>query len=967
MKEWNGSPLEKNTGKELLPQDDKSIIGHYLINLDGSFHYASFGFLNIYGYTIDELKQLTIFDIIAPEDIPTVKGNIEDRLQKGHLDISYQVRGIRKDGRTILLGIHSHMFQSENEQPLLMGIIFDVTEQQETRDELRKTNQNLNAFIAATPLALISLNLQANVILWNPAAEEMFGWKTDEVMNKPLPTVLEEDLEKWQQSFQYIIQGNHLKNQEHKRKKKDGSIIDVSISTAPTYSNDGKINGYMAIVKDISERKQREAQIAETLKELRDLKYALDAAATVSITDVDGNILYVNDEFCRVSGYPREELIGKDHRLINSDFHPKDFFTRMWDRIKSGETWRGEVLNRTKNRTFWWADVTIIPFLNDRGEPYQFIAIRSDITERKTMEKAISQQREELRLSEARFRSLVQNSHDMISILDKKGHFRYINPPFENISGYKIESLIGTNIFDFVHPDELAQAKAEFEQFVQRSGEALKKEYRLLHADGSWVHCQITFTNLYHEKSINGIVCNLRDITHSRKAEEQIKYMAYYDHLTALPNRRLFEKQLSEEFELAKSSKSKLALMFLDLDSFKLINDSLGHETGDKLIQETARRLQNGIVNKVMVARMGGDEFTVIIRNIMDEYHAREISQQVIQLFEDPFIIDNQELSITTSIGVCIYPINANSPQELLKNADLAMYLAKERGKNKYQIYTSTQNYGGNKFYTLQHDIRNALKRNEFFLNYQPIVELKSSKLIGAEALIRWNHPKWGIVSPNEFIPSAEESGLINKIGEWVLYNACRQAKTWQETGYPPIVMSVNFSMLQFLQSDIIETIENILTKTRLEPRWLEIEITETAIVKNESHVLNKIEELKDIGVKIAIDDFGAGYSSLSYLKKFKVNTLKIDRSYINEILSDSENKEIVSTIIQLARKMNIKTVAEGVETIEQLSVLLENDCDRVQGYLFSKPLISERFAEILKNGVYCQGDKILKAGSVRS
>lgn len=740
--------------------------------------------------------------------------------------------------------------------------------------------------------------------------------------------------------------------------KGNTSLVNKPNKKMNTYNPKNKLQKNN-ISNHIENPEQKETIIDNAMIELRNLKFALDQAATVSITDINGRIIYVNDKFCEVTGYCREELLNKTHRIVKSGYHPEHYYQKMWATILSGSTWKGEVLNHKKDGSNWWADVTITPFLNDNNEPYQFIAIRSDITERKNMEEVIRQKTEELQLSEARFRSLVQHSHEMISILDKNGTILYSNFSTENISGYSSDELIEKNIFDFIHPADFKEATKGYQELLLKPGETLKSVYRLKHANGSWRYYELIFTNLIHEKSIQGITGNIRDITESKKAANQIHHMAYFDHLTSLPNRRFFEKQLTEELIQAKQANLSLSVMFLDLDGFKYINDSLGHETGDKLLKAVGIRLNKAKAdNKTMVFRIGGDEFTIISSDIADLAQVNQNSQQILELFKQPFLIDSYELFITTSIGVSIFPQNGNSVQELVKNADSAMYQAKEKGKNNYQVHSSTLKISNDKKFMLQNDLRKAIERDEFSLHYQPIIDLSTNKLIGAEALIRWNHPLWGIISPTEFIPLAEQRGLIGQIDEWVLNNACKQTKVWQDLGLPPIKISVNFSPMQFSHANIVEIVDKVLAQTGLEPTWLEIEITETTLLKNEALVFEKIEKLKSKGISIAIDDFGTGYASLSYLRKFNVNTLKIDKIFIKDLWLNSNSKEIVSAIIQLAKKMNITTVAEGVETLEQLAILSKNNCDIVQGFLFSKPLSRGKFEELLKEG-FCLPEKI--------
>lgn len=553
--------------------------------------------------------------------------------------------------------------------------------------------------------------------------------------------------------------------------------------------------------------------------------------------------------------------------------------------------------------------------------------------------------------------TVFQNSPLALIALDSNMIVQYWNKTSEKMFGWKEEEVVG-QAFPIIPDFESVKFKKMFEGIM--AGNSVPSiEAKRLRKDGTLIDATISPMPWYdNDQKVKGYLVLINDITNYkhiedelRNQEEKTEHMAYFDYLTGLPNRRLFEEELRRNFEEAKQSQSVLALMFLDLDGFKFLNDTLGHKIGDKLLKEVAYRLNNIRRLKDFVSRIGGDEFTVILPNLkeLDEIH--DVAQDILKLFELPFRVDNYELFITTSIGISLYPYGSNNIQDLVKNADLAMYRAKDEGKNKYQIFSPTMNISTYKKFTLQNDLRKAVQEKNIFLLYQPRVDSKSNKIVGAEALARWKHPEWGVVSPEEFITLAEESGLINTIGEQLLYEACTQNKKWQDQGYDPIKISVNFSALQFLQANIVDTVEKILAATELDPKWLEIEITETVVMENEANIALKLEQLREMGISIAIDDFGTGYSSLSYLKKLKPSTVKIDKSFIQQIPIDIENTEIATAVIKLSEKLKIDVVAEGVETCEQYAYLRKIHCHELQGYLFSKPIPTEEFESLLEKG----------------
>lgn len=537
-----------------------------------------------------------------------------------------------------------------------------------------------------------------------------------------------------------------------------------------------------------------------------------------------------------------------------------------------------------------------------------------------------------------------------VSVTDAEGTILYANDRLCEVCQYSREELLGNNHRLFLsgqHPEEFYN---ELWQSISKgqvwSGEICSKA-----KDGSIWRGQATIVPLLNEKGVlHQYIGICQDITAMEHSEEKYCPYVYYDFLTKLPNRRLFEWQLEEAVRAAEAVGSTVSLMLINVHGLKFVNESLGMKTGDQLLQLAAMRLQQILLSAQGLARIDGNEYAIILPNI-SERDLIQLAKRIIQQFAQPFFIGEYELYVKVSIGMSMYPDDSNSVEDLMKNASLAMNYSKAAAPNDYQLYSDNIQNQSKKELILKSDLRKALKENEFFLYFQPRIDPKSDAIIGAEALIRWKHPKYGVISPLEFIPLAEEEGLIGQIGEWVLYTACWQNKKWQDAGLPKIIISVNYSVIQFLQSDMIREVERVLQETGLAPQYLEIEITETAFMKDQSVVSKKIEILQSMGIKTAIDDFGTGYASLSYLKNLKTNTLKIDSSFIEGIPLESVSSEIVSSIIRLAKRLNIRTVAEGVETLDQLRILKEIHVDEIQGYLYSKPVSTEEFEKLLRQG----------------
>jgi diguanylate cyclase (GGDEF)-like protein len=434
------------------------------------------------------------------------------------------------------------------------------------------------------------------------------------------------------------------------------------------------------------------------------------------------------------------------------------------------------------------------------------------------------------------------------------------------------------------------------------------------------------------------------------QAEEAVKYVAMHDTVTNLPNRVMFNQRLEQAIAQAQRHTRQLALMFIDLDRFKNINDTLGHETGDQLLRDVAERLKVNLRSGDIVARLGGDEFVVLLEDLSDAVSVGNVAEKLIGALGCNFVIAGREVHITASIGISTYPGDAHDVRSMMKYADIAMYRAKEQGRNTFQFYSDHINVHSLERLTLESQLRGALERDELVLYYQPVLDTKRGDIIGMEALVRWRHREWGLLSPAKFIGIAEETGLIVPIGQWVLHTACTQQRSWIELGLPPIRIAVNLSPRQFVHRHLIDDITQALQSTKFDPSWLELEITETTVMHNAQRAVALLGELKQMGIRIAIDDFGTGYSSLAYLKRFPINTVKIDRSFVADVPQDPTNTAITQAIIAMTHSLGLKVTAEGVETAEQVSFLREQGCEEMQGYYFSRPLPVVEATALLKS-----------------
>jgi diguanylate cyclase (GGDEF)-like protein/PAS domain S-box-containing protein len=536
-----------------------------------------------------------------------------------------------------------------------------------------------------------------------------------------------------------------------------------------------------------------------------------------------------------------------------------------------------------------------------------------------------------------------------IMITDEGGEIVWTNPSFSALSGYSAEEVIGKN------PRLLNSGKQD-KSFYQhmwatiRSGKVWRGEIVNRRNDGSCYTEEMTITPvLSQSQKISHFVAIKQDITERKLTEERVQFLAYYDALTGLPNRTLLQDRVTKALGGARRQKDKVALLFFDLDRFKDINDSLGHSVGDLLLQQVAERLKTWGREQDTVARVGGDEFLILLTGLKDIADAAVAAKRIVGAMTTEFIVQGHALNVSCSIGVSIFPEHGADGETLIKNADAAMYSAKNNGRNNFRFFTQDMNAQVVERLTLESGLRLALEKKQLFLVYQPQMDIATRQIIGLEALLRWQHPELGLVPPDKFIRIAENSGLIVPIGEWVLRTACSQARKWQDEGVPAVTVAVNVSAIQFRQEGFCELVRSVLHETGLAPQYLELELTESLLLSNADVTFSVLQELEAMGLKLAIDDFGTGYSSLSYLKQFPVSKLKVDRSFIRDVAINPDDAAITTAIISMAKSLNLKVIAEGVEDEAQMTLLRAHHCDEIQGYYFSKPLAPEDAAVKLR------------------
>jgi diguanylate cyclase (GGDEF)-like protein/PAS domain S-box-containing protein len=670
-------------------------------------------------------------------------------------------------------------------------------------------------------------------------------------------------------------------------------------------------------------------------------------------TDMAGKWVFLNDAWKEITGFEVKESIGtyfEEYIHIEDRERNKQLWSSLLSKEK--EYCRHKLRYITKNRDLKWIEVYVVLLIDKENNITGFSGTLMDVTETVELQDRLNEKANILyEIAEASkndFKRTVQNLQNMV--------FKLVKNKYGDFEFTLVEGKIAKK-FGFVTEEVRGKKPSEvLEQSIARKL-ILSCEETFRGKDSSFEFNMgnetfyATLSPIIENDEVVEVVATTTNITELKEAEYKISRMSYYDDITELANRVLFKEWVDFAISHANIEKGSLAIMYLDLDQFKFVNDTIGHSSGDQLLKSVAKRLRNHIPKEALISRMGGDEFNILIPFIDEQKEITYVANDVLNVFQVPFILKKKEYFITASVGISTYPLDGLDYETLMKNADMAMYRAKANGRNNYQFYTNSLNAFAHERLDMERSLRKAIEKNEFVLFYQPKVDIKTGSISGSEALVRWIHPKQGIIPPFKFIPLAEETGLILQMGEWILRTALEQNKKWINKGYDYLTVAVNVSVKQFQQKDFVDTVKDILIETQYNPELLELEITESILMEDTNRNIGILNELKKIGIKISLDDFGTGYTSLSYIRKFAVNVLKIDKSFIDEITNNDTDSAITVAIINMANSLNLKVVAEGVETKEQLDFLKNQNCNEIQGYYFSKPVVAEEFEKMLNEG----------------
>lgn len=880
-------------------------------------------------------------DAVHPGDRSRVDEAIHRALYRGS-PYRLEHRIIRADGSERFVEAEGEVSFDADEVPVLMtATICDRTDSRLAERALRDAENRFRFAFETCPDAVSLSRLRDRVhVDVNPAFTEIVGYGRAETLGRS-----GDELELWpeqgrrEESIQQLCRNGAFRNLEVPFRRKDGEIR-IALMSASLCMIGGEAH-FFTYLRDITDLRRAEA-------ELQTLSHAVEqSSVAMVITDPAGEIQYVNEMFTTLTGHTRDGVVGQTPRLLNSGFTPRDVYSDLWATITAGANWRGEMLNRRKDGQLYWANALISPVRDAEGRIRNFVGVQVDITDQKLAER-------ELRESEERFRAMAESSLIGLAI-ERDDRAVFVNQTF-------------AAIFGFAAPDEIMALPSLSSLFVAEDWAVLRRsleaealpgtvvdreayrhhEYRGRRRDGQliWLHTQTRTIPWNGGGPARQLI--VVDVTLRKSYEEQLSRQANFDAVTALPNRSLAFDRLRTAIAGARRHQRKVGVLFIDVDHFKKINDALGHGAGDRFLRQLALRLISCVREEETVGRLGGDEFLIILPQVSGSADVERIARRILDAVAQPFVLEGQELFVSISLGICLFPDDGDEADVLLRHADAAMYQAKEQGRGTVRFFTSELNERMRERIRIEAAMRRAIDRNEFTLDFQPLIDLSTFDVVGAEALLRWNSEALGAIPPDRFIPVAEDTGLIVELGSWALQTACRQLALWHAAGFSGIRLCVNVSSRQFRRSNLVETVRDALTRHALKPEALELEITESLLMEDVAEVEATLRRLESCGVRLAVDDFGTGYSSLSYLGRFPLDTLKIDRSFTAGISTEGTQAPLIEAMIVMAHRLSLDVIAEGVETIEQLNFLLAQGCDIAQGYYFSRPISAEAFLKFL-------------------
>jgi len=903
--------------------------------------YSNEAFQKLSGYSDRQLGELSSFLLlVSNNDRSRVEKNLSV-FQEGHEALEHIEFHLRKaNGRSV--AVEAVVSRWPEEGP---GRIVVLAHETSKRHSVARTDRSFLFLFEKSPNPMLVYDAQSRQVLAaNDAIVGLFGYEEEELKRMRVEDLAAStETDRLSRNLDFIRENNAEyfcdPSPIHYRRQ-DGTLLEV---TAVCQSIEyGGAPARLLMLQDITSDRKVERALADSQQRFRAVFES--SLQGIFLFDLQGRVLEMNPTAAKMA----RELMDREPRLGETmiPLLPEDLRGRVeecFDRSAKGENLRVELdVRRTHDLVDWYEGI-FNPVRGKDGRISGVCVSLLAVTDRKNAEsKSI--------LNEEKFRRLFDNANDAIYLYEvdgdgQPGKYLEVNEVACKRMGYTREEFLTMTPLDILEPKQRRDMVSIWRKLASHSHMTFER----VHVTHAGVKLPVEVSaHMFHWAGRRAVLSIARDLTERKRAEEIIRRQAYYDPLTNLPNRTLFKDRLEQAMSHAKRSEQQLGVMLLDLDRFKTINETLGHNLGDRLLVGVAERLLVEAGEGATLARLTGDEFIFLIPKVENTEELYQRATRIIHCLKEPFHLGTQEVHTSCGLGIVMYPGDGEDAETLLRNAETAMYRAKEQGRNNYQLYTAVMNAKAFKQLLMENSMRRALERNEFIVHFQPQVDLETRRVVGAEALVRWQHPDLGLVFPTEFIGLAEDTGLIVPLGEWVLKEACRQNKAWQAKGLPSITVAVNLSARQFLQKGLSSHVADILKETGLDPHWLGLEVTESVALKDADFTLACLHDLRAMGLHLSLDDFGTGYSSLSYLKRFPIQTIKIDQSFVRDLATDPNDAAIASAVMALARALRLSVIAEGVETEEQLEFLRSQGCRYIQGYLMSHPLPTDEFERFL-------------------
>src|SRR5215204_58145 len=932
------------------------------ITPDGIVKWFNRGAERIFGYRAEEVIGQSITLLMPERYRELCVAGLHRYLRTGEARVvggTTELVGLRKDGSEFPIEMSLGETHEDGEW-LFTGVIRDIAERKEVEKVIKEGEERIRSLLQNTSDIITLLEADGTVRYISPAVERVTGYRPEEqIGTSAFGFVHPDDREQALDTFAELLKEPGLHPPlEFRVPHKDGLWCYLE-HVVNNLIDDPAVSGVVITSREVTERKEAERKLRKAEQRYRTLIEQGPAVVYIQEIGSPDSAIYMSPQIETLTGYSPEEC--KDPALRWGMVHPED---REWLQAEDERTGEPGKIFTTEYRvvhrngdTKWVRNESVLIEDEMSGTRY-WQGFMPEITERKTFEEALE------RLSR-QHEMVLKSAGEGIFGLDLDGNATFVNPAAARITGWEAEDLVGRPQHDILHhtkPDGSPYPREECPiHAVLEDGTTHSRDDEVFwRKDGTSFPVEYMSSPILQDGEVMGAVVTFKDITERKVLEQQLHHQAFYDPLTGLPNRALFMERLEHASTRANRRDSRIAVLFVDLDNFKVINDSLGHKAGDQVLKTVAERVRIYLRPEDTAARLGGDEFTILVEDVASVSEGVRIAERIANVLQPPFTLEEQEVFITTSIGIALNSSTQERAEDLLRHADLAMYRAKHKGKARYEMFEPNMSTEAWRRLQLENELRQALERGEFKVYYQPIVTLEDARIVAAETLVRWEHPRRGLLLPGEFLSVAEDTGLIVQIGEGVLREACHQVRAWQQRypTIPPLTVSVNLSPRQLFRPELVA---EILAETEIEPGSLQLEITEGILTSNGVHSASEtLSSLKDLNIQLAVDDFGIGYSSLSYLKRFPVDFMKIDRSFIAGLGQDadgaSKDAEIVSAMVELTHALGLEAIAEGVETAKQLAQLRNMECDLAQGNYFSEPLPGEALADILAEDLTNRG-----------